>query len=141
MTDDVYTPRGWALVVALWLTMIAPNAEVRAEAAHTARLVAKGLDAETIKACAAHAEAMANANKPSAAECLVDPVRSANLHDQGAPLVAATVIEADGSETFVLAVGDDIGDPSSTYSTSEPPAHECLGTLDDAMWDRIWGPR
>lgn len=139
--SDVNTPRGFGLVIALWLTMIAPTAEAHTEACATARLIAEGLDAATVKACYIEAEALADAhaNRPSAGACLIDPLRSANLHNQGSAFVAATVIELDGSEALLLAASGVISDPSCTYTTSEPPAHECLGALDDVTRNRIWG--
>jgi hypothetical protein len=62
---------------------------------------------------------------------LLDDLRTACLCDVGGPgLLAATAIGADGSEHYLLALVDAIGDENVRYDPTTPQApHERLGAL------------
>lgn len=140
MNDDDLTPATWALTVAMFTMFIAPTAEVRAEAAAVANMIARTLTPDAVRICADLAEEMAAASSVlPGSGVLIDPVRSTYLHDVGGhDWIAATAIDSDGTESFVLAERREINNPTATYDT-EPPPHEAAGMLPENYWWKLWG--
>lgn len=131
-------PAMWAMTTALFCVLVAPTDEARAEAAGVAAMIAKPLTPEEIRACALRDEAMADGGVPPDGGVLIDPIRSVHLHDVGGHgWIAATAIDSDGAESFVLASRREINDVTATYDVA-PPSHEVVGPLDEVTWQRIW---